>query len=294
MNSRTLCVFFLAATLGLTSANAAITFTVSFTAQAQSDLSPAEQALFTDAIQFWDDIIDGHRDGINRAWNLSVDTFSTAASGGSITLGSAGPGSVAFSQPVAGLALDVTWNSNRFIYSTSGSSSFNVHPDAGALQAATIRHEIGHALGIGTLWEDNGLYTDGVVNPNREGSGSPGQFNGPAALAAFQAEFDPGASFVPVELNGSGGTAHGHWNEADSALFGDAGSAIIAISGPGTGLSMDDELMTGSLSSPNWISNTTIASLYDLGFTLHPVPTPEPGTIAFLGMVLLLGMRRRR
>ena len=62
MSSRTASVFFLAATLGLTSANAAITFTLSFTAQAQSDLSPSEQALFTDAIQFWDDLIDGHRD----------------------------------------------------------------------------------------------------------------------------------------------------------------------------------------------------------------------------------------
>jgi len=288
MSSRTLCVLFLAATLGLTSANAAITFSVSFTAQAQSDLSPAEQAIFTDAIQFWDDIIDGHRDGVNRAWNLSVDTFSSPASMGSVTLGFAGPSALAYSGVVAGSGT----SNGSFILSTAGAASFNVHPDAGSLQAATIRHEIGHALGIGTLWEDNELYTDGVVDPNREGTGTPGEFNGPAALAAFQAEFDPGATFVPVELNGSGGTAHGHWNEADSPLFGDAGSALIAISGPGIGLSMDDELMSGSLSSPNWISNTTIASLYDIGFTLHAAP--EPGTIALLGMGLLLGVRRRR
>src|SRR5690606_3571755 len=65
-----------------------------------------------------------------------------------------------------------------------------------------LAHEIGHALGIGTLWVANGLYVPGS-----------GEYRGQHALRAYRAEFDPHATAVPVELAGGSGTRDLHWNQ---------------------------------------------------------------------------------
>ncbi len=282
---------------------AAINFTVSFTAQALNDLSTAEQALFTDGLTFWDDIIDGHQDNANRTWNLQVDTFSQPASGGGIVLGSAGPSSLIFSGIVPGSGLGSP-GPNRYILSAGGNASFNINPAAGPLRATTIKHEIGHALGIGTLWEDNEVYSDGIAeNSNRTAAnGTPGQYIGANALAAYQAEFDAGATFIPVELDGGSGTAHGHWNETTDNFSSenapgpdnDPGDSVAAPT-DSFGNSLNDELLTGVLSGTGtaFLSETTKQSLVDIGFTLETVvPEPSSALLASLGL-LLLGRRRR-
>lgn len=289
----------------------AITFQVNFTAQALADLSPAEQDLFTDGLNFWDSIIDGHQDGVSRTWILTVSTFSQAASGGGVLLGSAGPSALAFSGVVPGSGLgsgpEFSGDTDRFIISTAGSANFNVHPDAGGLQATTIRHEIGHALGIGTLWEDNEVYNDGnAATGNRSlAGGTPGQYTGANALAFYQLEFDPEATFIPIERDGGPGTANGHWNEVldnfgteNAPGFdsdpGDGEAAPVVLFGENAGQSLDDELMTGVLSGSAFISETTKASLLDIGFTLESPPVPEPRLIALLSLSALGLMRRRR
>ncbi len=65
-----------------------------------------------------------------------------------------------------------------------------------------LAHEIGHVLGIGTQWSANSVYSLGS-----------GQYTGQHGVAAYQAEFDPNASFVPVELAGSSGTQNSHWDQ---------------------------------------------------------------------------------
>jgi hypothetical protein len=272
--------------------HAQMTFGVTFSAQAQIDLSAAEQALFTDAVTFWDGVIYDHQDNQSRHWELNVDVTNTPASMGSVNLGSAGPSGAALTNVVPGSGLGGSWP-DRFIISTGGNASFNVHPDAGALRASTIKHEIGHALGIGTLWEDNEVYTDGVVNPNREGSGVAGQYTGANAIAAYQAEFvgQGGATFIPVEQGGGGGTAHGHWNESD-----DFGQTLVGIV-DGSGNDFRDELMTGWASpseASSFVSNTTIQSLVDIGFTLEAVPAPEPSSIMLLALSSVGFIIRRR
>lgn len=283
-------------------ANAAMTFSVVFSAQADIDLSAADQALFTDGLNFWDDIIVDHLDGSSMNWVLNVDTFDTPASGGGITLGSAGPGRLVFSGIVPGSGLGIgTIGLNRYLVSTGGNASFNVNPAAGALQAAVIRHEIGHALGIGTLWEDNEVYNDGVAsNSNRTlAGGLAGQYVGASALAAFQAEFDSEATFIPVERDGGGGTANGHWNEVtdnfnkENALGfdadpGDGGPAPVSVDG-----SLDDELMTGVLSGSAYLSQTTIASLQDIGFEVVAVPEPSSTMLLALSSFGFIIRRRR-
>jgi hypothetical protein len=99
-----------------------------------------------------------------------------------------------------------------------------------------VMHEIGHALGLGTTWSLFGLVSDG---------GYTGQY----ALQAYRdLSGDASATYVPIENDGSSGTAGKHWSEA---VFG-------------------NELMTGFTSpgtrSP--LSVMTIAALRDLGYSV--------------------------
>jgi hypothetical protein len=101
-----------------------------------------------------------------------------------------------------------------------------------------IVHELGHVLGIGTLWNRPPLIGAGTPDP---------YFTGRAATAAFRAA--GGASYagsaVPVENIGGPGTRDSHWRES---VF-------------------KSEVMTGWISGPAApLSAVTIGSLQDLGY----------------------------
>jgi hypothetical protein len=96
-----------------------------------------------------------------------------------------------------------------------------------------ILHEMGHVLGVGTLWTDNGLYT--------QGSGV--YASGTRADAEWNSIGCSGP--LPVELDGGPGTRDGHWDE----------ECLV------------NELMTGYSSvSQSPLSNITIGSMADLGY----------------------------
>lgn len=112
--------------------------------------------------------------------------------------------------------------------------------DLAALESAgtlddVIAHEMGHVLGIGTLWEPQGLLGGaGTADPVFTGAGAVAEY---AALG--------GDGPVPVENTGGPGTAGGHWRES---RFG-------------------PELMSGFIAEPgNPLSRLTAASLGDLGY----------------------------
>jgi len=100
-----------------------------------------------------------------------------------------------------------------------------------------VLHEMGHVLGIGTLWSTMGLKSTFTT------------YNGAGALEAFrQLSGNPGAGTVPLESTGGTGTAGVHWSDS---VFG-------------------NELMTGFISGrPNPLSIMTIGSLRDLGYTVN-------------------------
>lgn len=98
-------------------------------------------------------------------------------------------------------------------------------------------HEVGHALGAGTLWGKLGL--NSVF----------GQYTGSKALQVWQSmKNDTSLGYVPLEVDGGSGTANAHWSEN---IFG-------------------NELMTGyqDISNPEKLSSLTIAMMADLGYVV--------------------------
>lgn len=99
-----------------------------------------------------------------------------------------------------------------------------------------ILHEMGHVLGLGTLWRVNGL----VVGAGTEDP----RYVGENAVAAAPGAF-PGLGSIPLANTGGAGTREGHWREKDFGA----------------------ELMTGYLSgNRNPLSAMTIGALEDLGY----------------------------
>jgi hypothetical protein len=119
---------------------------------------------------------------------------------------------------------------------------------AGQLQTV-ILHEIGHVLGLGTLWKDRGLVVGlGSADPRYRGANGNREFNGLGGVGA-----------AAVENQGGEGTLGMHWREA---LF-------------------EDELMTSSLDTAvaNPLSILTLAALQDLGYAVD-LTKADPYTLS--------------
>ncbi|CAN5903836.1 hypothetical protein BH24DEI2_BH24DEI2_11320 [soil metagenome] len=127
----------------------------------------------------------------------------------------------------------------------------------------TVVHEMGHVLGIGTLWDYTGN-TEGVIRrgdpgyPEGPPTVSPGlpnpdydpHFTGGGAVAEYQKFLDmagyPKEATVPVANTGGPGNYNGHWRE----------------------LVFANELMTPYAGGAERLSRMTAASLGDLGYTV--------------------------
>ena len=197
-----------------------------------SGLTANQQAIFQQAANRWAEVITG--DLPDATYNgIAVDDVLIAASSVAIDgqggiLGSAGP--------------------DRFRSGTSlpyhGTMRFD-SADLASLEASgglyyVVLHEMGHVLGIGTIWSTRGLLSGaGTSNP---------LFIGANAVAAYNSIFGTSVSGVPVENTGGSGTRDSHWRES---VFG-------------------NEVMTGFLNNGNNpLSRITIASLADLGYQVN-------------------------
>ncbi len=222
-------------------------------------LTASQQAVFNDAKALWEDAITGYGPGIGLT-GVTINASGIAIDGAGGTLGQAGP--------TTGV------NQGGFILAATGIMQFDTADlaslEAAGTLAAVIAHEMGHVLGIGTLWTQNGVYVNGT-----------GEYTGANALAEFRDEFNqPDAEFIPVELDGGPGTADAHWDEL-SGIVDDQGRDFT------------NELLTGFLNAPTFLSRTTIASLMDIGF-LTVLAVPEPGTFLTVCTGILFGALRRR
>ncbi|WP_199255953.1 leishmanolysin-related zinc metalloendopeptidase [Mycolicibacterium mengxianglii] len=125
-----------------------------------------------------------------------------------------------------------------------------------------ITHEMGHVIGIGTVWEQKGLLTGkGTNNP---------RFTGATAKKAFGELKGQGPTAVPVENTGGAGTRDSHWRET---VF-------------------KNELMSGFIAAPNNpISMLTVAQLGDLGYVVdmdaaEPYKLPNLADLAERGLMI--------
>ncbi len=103
-----------------------------------------------------------------------------------------------------------------------------------------ILHEMGHVIGIGTLWEfHNLLEGGGTTNP---------LCIGPKAMVEYGALLSSGSRKVPAANTGGAGTADSHWRES---MFG-------------------NELMTGYADKGLLpLSRLTVAMLEDMNYDVN-------------------------
>jgi len=198
-----------------------------------SGLTASQRAIFEQAAQKWESIIVG--DLPNATFNsvvvddLLISASSVAIDGRGNILGQAGP--------------DRFRSGSRLPY--HGTMQFD-SADMAAMEAngtlfGVILHEMGHVLGIGTLWVSKGFIVGaGTSNP---------QFIGTQAVAAYNAIFGTGGTGVPVENGGGSGTRDSHWEES---IF--SAELMTGYVGPGTNMPL---------------SRITVGSLADLGYSVN-------------------------
>lgn len=211
------------------------------------------ESAFISAAATWQSLLTGYQDG-----------FVTGHSFGSSSM---------IGQRLNAVSIDAS----GYKLATDGLMEFDSADIAGFSAAeldSLILHEMGHVLGFGTLWVDNGVYVNGS-----------GEFTGAHATAVWQDEF--GQVGTPdVELEGPLGTSNVHWNEVQN------GAALTGIT-DGQNRDMAFELMTGWLNPNSFISDLTVASFRDIGFS-GAVAVPEPTSLRFLALVGLPALALRR
>ncbi len=133
-----------------------------------------------------------------------------------------------------------------------------------------ITHEMGHVIGIGTIWSNKRLLTGANSNNPR--------FTGAAAKKEYGVLRGSAPTSVPVENTGGAGTKNSHWRET---LFG-------------------NELMSGFIAAANNpLSRLTVASLQDLGYAVdltaaEPYVLPDLRALAEAGVVAARGEAAHR
>lgn len=201
--------------------------------------SPTQAATFTDAATRWSGVLaaglapvslnvpandcePGLPSFTGTVDDLMIDIIAKAIDGSGGVLAAAGPCYVRKSNglPVYGVMIVDSADIDRL--ETEG------------ILADVAMHEMGHVLGIGTIWEEPPLVGAATNDPRFEGW--------MASIAAN--EWFTGWTSVPVENTGGEGTALAHWRET----------------------SLDNELMTGFADPTNVLSAITIGSLEDIGY----------------------------
>lgn len=127
--------------------------------------------------------------------------------------------------------------------------------DALGLWDDIVLHEMIHCLGLGTLWEYQGL-VDPIVNDN--GTNKPiddfiegYEYNGAKANSYSDQLY--GEPVAVIEDSGGAGTAGGHWHEDIYT----------------------NELMTGYIDNMNELSKMSYGALDDLGYQIDYTVTPD-------------------
>jgi hypothetical protein len=197
----------------------------------EGGLTTAQEAAFTSAGARWSQLISADVPSVRLLNGEVVDDVLIFARGASLDgpsgiLGQAGPREIRPDSLIPATGI--------MEFDTADLARMELD---GSLENV-IFHEMGHVIGIGTLWRDLGLLEGaGSINP---------VFTGENAMREFAALIGAGEPTpVPVANRGGPGTRDGHWREDVFA----------------------NELMTGVLQpGPNPVSRVTIAAVQDMGY----------------------------
>lgn len=199
------------------------------------NLSSDQRKVFEKAATRWAQVISG--EGISpaklssgtRVHGLLIRAAGTKIDGSGGVLGQAGPTEIRRDSGIPCLG--------KMEFDTSDLASM----EKGGTLDDVILHEMGHVLGIGTLWKQNNLLIG-------SGTNDP-QYIGPNAMKEYASLLGTSKPTpIPVENTGGPGTREGHWREA----------------------AFDAELMTGLAEPADMpMSRMTIASLKDLGYQVN-------------------------
>ena len=233
-------------------------------------VTEAQRSTFTDAIAFWENIITGDVVNFGTAKTIYpaeqviqdtgpvvgifddvlIDIKFSNLDGPSGLLGQAAPRIIRLASE-ADSPLTV-WGMMEFDIGEFAQGGFFANKQA---YKEVVIHEMGHVLGIGTLWTDKNLVDENFSrNPPRVPAGLPNPNYDPGFTGAETAvEFNKllkaigeadTAKVVPIANSGGPGNFNGHWREI---VFG-------------------DELMTPFAEGLERLSAMTVASLEDLGY----------------------------
>ncbi len=217
-----------------------------------TDMTPVQRATFQTAAARWASVISGDLpDGVAEidrddcgngtpAMNMNIDDLVIFASAPNID----GPGAV-LGQAGWCLRRDAGLP-GLGVMQFDAADMANLEQND--LLNAVILHEMGHVLGIGTMWKTFNLLQD--PSPST-GAATDAWFSGAQALIGFNnigGATYTGGNKVPVENSGGGGTINSHWREAV----------------------LKNELMTGYINlGSNPLSELTARSLVDLGYQVN-------------------------
>lgn len=195
--------------------------------------TPGQLTVFQNAAARWSQVVIGDVPDVRVSFNRIIDDLEINANAGAID----GPGGILGYAYVSGYrAGSYMPYQGYMMFDTADMADLELAGQLGEV----IVHEMGHLVGVGSMWHDLGLVSgSGTADP---------RFIGPAATAEYNAIFGNTETSVPIENIGTypDGTTEVHWRES---VF-------------------DNELMTGFLNSgvPNPLSRITIGQLEDLGY----------------------------
>ena len=215
-------------------AKAAAPFTI--TVVFLGGLTTAQKNAFKTAANRWSKVIVGDLPDVvvngQVIDDVLIEASGTAIDGPGGILGQAGPTHL---RPASAGAAKFIPAKGRMQFDTADLANMQAN---GTLKDV-ITHEMGHVLGIGTIWSTKGLLAGATTN-------NP-TFTGTNAKKEYGTLKGTGPAAVPVENTGGPGTANSHWRET---VF-------------------RNELMTGFVAGPpNPMSRLTVASLKDLGYVV--------------------------
>jgi Leishmanolysin len=224
-------------------------------------LTPKQRTAFKQAANRWSRVIVGDLPPVNVGGELIDDVLilasGTAIDGPGKILGQAGPTHL---RPKSAGAAAFLPARGTMEFDTADLAAMERDGTLGDV----ITHEMGHVLGIGTVWDKKGLLKGaGTANPTFVGKSAQD------ALGALNVKAGKpgGAKPVPVENSGGLGTRDSHWRES---VF-------------------KKELMTGFVAdAKNPLSVLTVASLQDLGYVVdmnaaEPYQLPDLMAMAING-----------